>query len=448
LVAVRSQHEEARHRGLKTAGGRGKNHATVAGTCGWALLLTSDEGRPRATSAGDPGAACRDLTRTIEVEPSLADLDDVKDRPREARDRGEVMRVDHVVDTLEVGGAERLVVALAQHQHRQGASVRVHALYGLGALAGLLVEEGIEVVDHRATPRALGGMRRLTKEFRRCRPDVVHCHNVAATVVGAPAAAMAGVRVAISTRHGWGRREGAWRREMKFWLAARACARIVAVCESARRELAAGPFARPDQIVTIINGAEAPKATRESHAPVDRCVVVSVARLNWAKDHATLLRALAAARSERSEIELHLVGEGAERPALEALADALGVRDAVRFLGERNDVGDCLSDAHLFVLSSVTEGLPVALLEALAMGLTPIVTDVGGMPEVVRQAGVGAVVPPRNAEALASELVRHAMARERWPAWAERARSAFARHFTIGRMCADYDNLVSQCRSA
>jgi glycosyltransferase involved in cell wall biosynthesis len=99
-------------------------------------------------------------------------------------------------------------------------------------------------------------------------------------------------------------------------------------------------------------------------------------------------------------------------------------------------------------LSSVTEGLPLALLEALAMGLTPIVTDVGGMPEVVRQAGVGAVVPPRNVKALASEIVRHASARERWPAWAERARSAFARHFTVGRMTADYDRLVSQCRSA
>jgi glycosyltransferase involved in cell wall biosynthesis len=119
----------------------------------------------------------------------------------------------------------------------------------------------------------------------------------------------------------------------------------------------------------------------------------------------------------------------------------------VRFLGERQDIGDCLSDAHAFVLSSVTEGLPLALLEALAMGLVPIVTDVGGMPDVVRQAGVGAVVPPRDVATLAAALVQHASARHRWPAWAVSARSAFEHHFTIGRMCAEYDELLCGCVS-
>ena len=219
----------------------------------------------------------------------------------------------------------------------------------------------------------------------------------------------------------------------------------MAVCEAARRELAAAPLARPTRIVTIINGAQAPTTTRVSHAPSDRCVVVSVARLNWAKDHATLLGAVAAARKQRSEIELHLVGDGPERNRLEALADALGIRSSVRFLGERDDIGDCLSDAHLFVLSSVTEGLPVALLEALAMGLAPIVSDVGGMPEVVRQAGVGSVFPAGDVGRLAAALVDHAVARDRWPAWAASARSAFERHYTISRMCTDYDALLRRC---
>lgn len=352
-------------------------------------------------------------------------------------------RVDHVLDTLEVGGAERLVVGLARHQHHRGMRVRVHALYGLGPLATELRQDGIDVTDHRVGVGTVGGLRRLTAAFRQCRPDAVHCHNVAATILAAPAAALAGVPVTIATRHGWGRRQGAWRRELKFWLAARACTRVVAVCECARRELASGPLARPDKLVTILNGAQAPTPTRVSRAPRDRCVLVSVARLNWAKDHATLLRAVALARRTHTDLELHLVGDGVEREGLERLAAALGIGEAVRFLGERSDIGDCLGDAHLFVLSSVTEGLPLALLEALAMGLTPIVTDVGGMPEVIRQAGVGAIVPPRNAEALAAELVRHADARESWEDWGARARAAFARHFTVERMTAEYDALVS-----
>ena len=336
-------------------------------------------------------------------------------------------------------------VPLAKHQRRQGLRVRVHALYGLGRLAQPLLDAGAEVVDHRARPRGVDGLGSLTRALRRQRPDAVHCHNISATVVGAPAAALAGVRACIATRHGWARRDGAWRAELKFAIAARACSRVVAVCEAARHELAAAPLARPSRIVTIPNGAEAPTTSRAPRAPSDRCVVVSVARLNWAKDHATLVRAVAAARQERPEIALDLVGDGPERARLEALADTLGIRSAVRFLGERDDIGDCLSDCHLFALSSLTEGIPVALLEALAMGLTPIVSDVGGMPEVVRRAEVGTVVPPRDVAQFAAALVSHASARDRWPARAATARAAFERHFTIARMCTDYDALLRQC---
>lgn len=357
-------------------------------------------------------------------------------------------QVDHVVDSLDVGGAERLVVLLAEYQRRQGLRVRVHTLYGRGTLADGLVDQGVDVIHHGARPRGLDGIGALRRSLRAERPDAVHCHNTSATLVGAPAAWLAGVPACIATRHGWARREGAWRAEAKFSLAARACSRVVAVCDAARRELARAPLARPDRIVTIVNGAEAPRVTRPSRAPDDRCVAISVARLNWAKDHATLLRALAVARQQRPELEVRLAGDGPERANLEALVDTLGLRSAVTFLGERSDVGDCLSDAHVFVLSSVTEGLPVALLEALAMGLTPIVSDVGGMPEVVQQAGVGAVVPAGDVEGFARALIACASARESRAASAAAARAAFEQHYTIARMCADYDALLRQCLSS
>ncbi len=360
----------------------------------------------------------------------------------------QVRQIDHVLDSLDVGGAERLVVLLAQHQHRRGVRVRVHTLYGLGVLAQTLRDDGVEVIDHGATPKGFDGMGSLISALRADRPDAVHCHNLTATVIGAPAAALAGVRACISTRHGWARRDGAARAELKFAVAARLCSRVVAVCDAARVELAKAPLARPNRIVTIVNGAEAPRTTRAPRRPGDRCVVVSVARLNWAKDHATLLRALAAARQHEPALALHLVGDGVERPRLEALVKELDLGAAVTFLGERADIGDCLSDAHVFVLSSVTEGLPVAMLEALAMGLTPIVSAVGGMPEVVRQAGVGAVFPAGDHAALAAALVTHARASDRWSEWATTARDAFARHFTIARMCADYDALIQQCVDA
>lgn len=354
-------------------------------------------------------------------------------------------QVDHVVDSLAVGGAERLVALLAEHQLADGLAVRIHALYGRGALADGLEAKGATVLCHGAQPQGLNGAGALYRAFRASRPDAVHFHNISATVVGAPVAALAGVPVRISTRHGWAKRTGAWKSEAKFWVAARACQRVVAVCEAARRELAVGPLASPSRLTTIVNGAEAPVITRTPQPPPDRCVVISVARLNWAKDHATLLRALEVARRQRPDLEVRLVGDGPERPTLEQLVDSLGLRGAVTFLGERADVGDCLADAHVFALSSVTEGLPVALLEGLAVGLVPVVTDVGGMPDVVAQAGVGRVVPPRDVPALAQALVDLAGDAGSRQRWAETARAAYQQHYTIARMCADYRELMLSC---
>ena len=215
-----------------------------------------------------------------------------------------------------------------------------------------------------ARPQRLDGIGSLTRALRRQRPDAVHCHNISATVVGAPAAALARVPACIATRHGWARRDGAWRAELKFSIAARACSRVVAVCEAARRELAAAPLARPEPDRDHREWRRRRRRPPASHAPPCRSMrggVGGAIELGQGPRHACSApspRHVSSGPRSSSTSS----GTGPSGARLEGLGRHAGHprRGAVprrarrhRRLPERR--------ATLFVLSSVTEGLPVAL---------------------------------------------------------------------------------------
>lgn len=355
------------------------------------------------------------------------------------------MRIAHVIDSMEVGGAETLVATLCRIQRRMGHDPSVHCLFRGGKLGERLAAEGVPVYLHGPGPIWRAGMR-LYRRFREEPPAVVHCHNATATIAGAPAARMAGIRPVISTRHGMVPPGRFFRREIKFWLAARLCGFVVAVCETARDNLRRGPAAIPESIVTIYNCAAAPVRTGDG-APVEKdgFTLINVARHSAEKDLAALLEALAIARRERPDLRLWLLGNGALTEGLKAKAAALGLEKHVSFPGERSDVGDWLCTADLFVMSSVSEGLPVALLEAMAAGVPQIVTCVGGMPEVVRISGGGVVVPPRDPAALAAAVIELAGDPRRLSDLGARSRRCYEQRFTPERMGSEYLELYTEC---
>lgn len=358
------------------------------------------------------------------------------------------LSIHHVLDSLAVGGAEVLVSALARAQKQAGHHVSVHCIVAAGAVAADLRSSGIPVFVHSASPRALT-LWRLARRLRSAHPDVVHCHNIAPTVVGAPAARLARAPCIVSTRHGSATRNP--RSERKFWLAARLCHRVVAVSTSAAERLAAAPGALRDKLVLIRNGAAAPALPARlppRHASSGKFTLISVGRLHRVKDYPSLLRALALAAGELPALRLWIVGDGPDRPLLESLVASLGIAGCVEFLGMRRDVGQWLAQADAFVLASVSEGLPVALLEAFAAGLPAIVTDAGGMPEVVRCCGAGTVVPASQPEALAGAILALARDPKRLDALRETALRCYASHFTLERMVADYFRLYLDVLSA
>ena len=315
------------------------------------------------------------------------------------------MRVVHVVQSLALGGQEMLIVQLSRELLRRGHEVGVVALSPGGELSGELRALGARVNElgrrEGFDPRLFGA---LGVALGRWRPAVVHTHNASPLIYGAPVARLLGARV-VHTKHGVG--ETSARTRLLLRATARLPAAWVCVSEETAQLAVAREGAPSVRTVVLRNGVDvaafAPSAARRRAArallPVehDAFVVGTVGRMVPAKDHATLVEAVALVPGAH----LVLVGDGPERPRVEALARARLPR-CVHLLGARRDVSHLLHAFDVFALSSRTEGVPLALLEAMAAERAVVATAVGGVPSVLAE--VGALAPAGNAAALAAAI--------------------------------------------
>lgn len=310
------------------------------------------------------------------------------------------LRIVHVVSSLKPGGMEQFVLRLAAYQRDQGHAASVLALQG-GALEGQAQQQQVPV-------RVLGGAQRAVRVLKGLahlasrRPQVVHAHNPTSMHYALLGKSILGARV-VMTYHGSGRMDGraATAREWNRLDA------VVGVSAGALAQID-HPLA-PDRVSIIRNGVEpaAPGRTREEVRKElglhDRCVGVMVARLDGLKGHDTLLRALLLVK-ETTAVSILVVGDGAKRESLEVLARSLGVSARVHFLGFRADIPDLLGAADFFALPSLSEGLPLSVLEAMSQRLPVIASAVGGIPELVADGVHGLLLPPNNPEVLAQKV--------------------------------------------
>jgi glycosyltransferase involved in cell wall biosynthesis len=354
-------------------------------------------------------------------------------------ERNSSLNIAHVVDSMEMGGAEKLTAMLCRMQRDDGHNPSVHCLYLVGVLGEELQAEGFEVFLHQSGS-PLKKMRSLYKYFRQCRPDAVHCHNATAAIFAALPARLAGVKTVIATRHGLVDPPYQLRRELKFALASRFCDSIVGVCESTRTNLMAAPFAARDRIIHIYNGASPPNV-QAAPQPKNGFTLLCVGRLAPSKDHATLLHAVALTRAHHPDVQLWMVGDGPLEPDLRKLSADLGLDSCLTFFGEQTDVSPFMLAADLFVMSSVTEGLPVSLLEAMSAGLPAVVTGVGGMGEIARLSGAVTLVPSSDPEAMAAALSKAIVQRQELPKLGQIASTTYERYFRPERMFNEYISL-------
>jgi glycosyltransferase involved in cell wall biosynthesis len=210
-------------------------------------------------------------------------------------------------------------------------------------------------------------------------------------------------------------------------------------------ELAAQSGIRRDRIAAIWNGIDVEKFPYCGPAACGPAILV--ARLAPEKDISTLLRATSLVAEQVPEFTLRLVGDGPCRPSLEALATELKIRSRVEFVGQAIDVRQQLRQASMFVLPSLSEGVSLSLLEAMATGLPVIATRVGGNVEVVEHGKTGFLVPPADPSEMAEAILRLAKdpALGRCIGVAGRMRCENA--FNVRGMIRAYEELYCECLS-
>jgi glycosyltransferase involved in cell wall biosynthesis len=354
------------------------------------------------------------------------------------------MRIIHVVQGLGVGGQERLVMHLSRELIARGHEPAIVSL----SPGGEVRAEAGDVPVYDAT-RGNGVdpslVARLTALLVKLRADVVHTHNPAPMLHAIPAALLARVRRRVHTKHGaniYGRR-GLWVARAVAWSLDALVAVSPETAEAAK--VKERPSSRrlhivPNGIPLFAFGPDRGARTRvraELGIPPSSFVIGSVGRLAPEKDYPLLVHALSPLLSD--EVRLVLVGSGGERGVIERSIPSDLARFVV-FTGLRHDIPALLASFDVFALSSRTEGLPLAIPEAMASALPIVATAVGGIPSAV-PADCGLLVPSGDAPALrrAVEVLR--ADRDRAEAMGASGQRHAHAHFSIERMTDAYERI-------
>ena len=369
----------------------------------------------------------------------------------------------YMIPRPEIGGAERQLLMLMRGLDRSRFRPYVVCLDGPGSLL-LDYEEAAErvyVLDRR---RAfdIGALAELIRVIRLIRPEIVHTWLYIANLYGGWAARLAGAPALIVSQRGLGIDPQHTRLktgQMRIFnlLIAQFSDRLLVNAEAVARPMGRAGFA-PERTRVIYNGLEPlPHITEAKRRALrwefqvrdDQILLGSIARIDPKKDLGTMLRAIALVVQKHLHVRLLIVGGGFShyQKELERLAQNLGIQKHVEFLGFRSDPLEILSLCRISLLSSVTEGLPNAILESMLLGKPVVATRVGGVPELIKDGVEGWLVPSRDPDQFADRILylieNPDCAEQMGAAGHARALRDFTAEAMVRRTEAVYDELLS-----
>ena len=353
------------------------------------------------------------------------------------------IRIVHVAGSADWGGGERYLELMARHLDREAFALEAIAP-APGALCGRLAALGVpaHVVDLEAlvSPRAVT---RLASAFRRRAPDLVQSHGARANVYARLAARLAGVRVVISTIHNAladypvsATRLAVYRAMDRLTLPL--TTRVLCVAEALARDY-------PCRSVVVRNGIDAAdfdpvrvgppaRALRQILAPGGGPLVGFVGRLTPQKAPLAFVALIARLRRTRPDVQGVIVGDGPLRAEGERAGDAQGLGAWCRVLGARDDVAAVLAALDVFVLTSMSEGFPFVVLEAMALERPVVATAVNGVPEIVEHGVTGVLAARGDGDAMARAVLDTLADAERARAMGRAGRRRVQAWFTASRM--------------
>jgi glycosyltransferase involved in cell wall biosynthesis len=332
-------------------------------------------------------------------------------------------QVLHVQKVSGVSGSEAHLLSLLPLLRRRGWDARMIVLHE-GEPGAREFSERMSALD---VPVEAWRMRfdldpTVPARLARRRTDILHTHLVHGDVLGLPAGALARVPVRLSTKHGFNE----FRANRIAATADRAAARFahaqIAISHGLARYLAATEGFEVDDFTVVHYGIE---PGPEPPPPPPAARLLAVGRLIPIKGFDVLLRAFTTARARLPSLTLEIAGDGSEAARLRAAAP-----DGVTFLGQVGDVQEVYERNAIVVVPSRGEGFGMVALEAAERGRAAIVTDVGGLPEIVEAGATGLVVPPEDAAALGEAIVALARDHERVRQFGAAARARALSHFS------------------
>ena len=360
------------------------------------------------------------------------------------------LRIAQMLESDGPGGAETVLVRLSSELRARGHTVLpVGPDRGIGWLGARLREEGFDPdtfsIRRPLDWRCLRGMIQLLGTRR---VDVVHSHEFTMAVYGAAAARWLGVPHII-TMHGSQYVMAKWRRRAALQLAFRSSAHVVGCSADTTAHLEREMGIAPGSLIrTVTNGVPFRAGDRHAvrrglSAADDEILLFAAGNLIERKGHAVLIRALAALRPPASAVRwrLAIAGQGVELDRLRSLAAECGVGDRVHLLGQRGDIMDLQSAADVFVMPSLWEGLPLALLEAMHAGSAIVASRTSGIPEAITDGVEGILTPPGDADALAAALATVLTSSDLRARLGASARSRAHAQFSMERMTDEYEAL-------
>ncbi len=370
-------------------------------------------------------------------------------------------RVMLFTDSFIRGGTERQFVETLKHLDRQKYEIIVGCLHKRGPLLGDVQSFGFEIVEFpirslykKDTVRWFW---RLVRFLRNNRIAMLHAFDFYTVLFAVPAGRLARVPVVLATRRELLDLRGKWQQRavrVGCWLATGVVANSRAAAANLFSERRNGTKVTiiPNSVDrNVFRSTVSPGEIRRQLGLRENVPVVGVlAALRPEKDLQTFLSAAARVSKEMPEAQFLVIGDGTERSKLEQYAFDLGLSDHISFLGDQTEVANLLAALDVCVLSSLTESLPNAVLEAMTMGRPVVATNVGGTPELVVDGETGYLVPIRDAEAMACrilELLRNAERRRAMgQAGLERTQEHFSPEVMKMRLESLYDRLLREHR--
>jgi glycosyltransferase involved in cell wall biosynthesis len=371
------------------------------------------------------------------------------------------MRIVQLVTNLDIGGLERLAVDLAREQKAAGHDARIYCLGHRGAFADQAESSGIPVTAfHKGRGMSPGTAWHIARQLRIDKPDILHGHNHLVHHYAVTAARLAGTRVVVNTRHreevqilekadgsGFYRSDESADKKADFifraampWTDA-----VIFISEDTRRFFIEHRGIPAPGTHVILNGAPldpflARPASPGSSRPVFR--FGTAGRMVPAKDHLLMVDAFAIVARELPDAELHFAGSGPLKDRISARVSDLKLEDKVTLHGPLFDMPGYLSELDAFVLSSLTEGLPIAILEAMAAGLPIVSTRVAGVPEAAIEGEIARYAPISDPNALAAAMVATANDPDA-AGMGARGRALAQTRFTIEQTWKEHERLFS-----